>query len=82
MRALAGMASKRDGWTIQHGEISLAATIDAYAQWFAAAGPSLTADTSNTVANVRPFSLTGLDRDMRVVFSRNGDGVRVYIGRI
>lgn len=82
VRALAGMAAKRDGWTIQHGEISLDTTIDAYAQWFAAAGLSLTADPANTHANVRPFDLSGLDRDMRVVFTRNGDGVRVFIGRL
>ena len=83
-RSRAGMGDLGSGWQITHDKMNLDAAIAAYSNWFAKAGLAVTPDTRNTVASVRPFSVTGeaLAQDLRVVFARKGNAVRVYIGSL
>jgi len=80
LREMAGMDDLRSGWAVLHDEIGLEAAIAAYTGWFTGAGLEMTSDAGTP--NVRPYNVTGdaLDSDLRVVFARKGDGVRVYIG--
>lgn len=80
LRKMAGMGDLRSGWAVLHDEISLDAAIAAYTGWFTGAGLEMASDAGTL--NVRPYNVTGdgLDSDLRVVFARKGDGVRVYIG--
>jgi hypothetical protein len=83
-RSLAGMGDLGPGWQITHRKMNLATVIAAYTKWFTDAGLAVTPDTRNTVAAVRPFDVTGssLASDLRVVFARKGDSVRVFIGSL
>jgi len=82
LRKLAGMAAVGNGWSITHGDTSVADAIATYSAWFAQAGASLTLDASTASANVRPYDVAGLSDSLRVVFHRVGSGVRVYIGSL
>lgn len=82
LRVEAGMVAVRDGWSITHGDISVADAIAAYSTWFNQAGATMALDASTAVTNVRPYDVTGLSDDLRVVFHRVGSGVRVYIGTL
>lgn len=82
LRIEAGMIAVRDGWSITHGNLSVNDAIAAYSKWFNQAGATMTLDDSTAVANVRPYDVTGLSDDLRVVFHRVGAGVRVYIGKL
>lgn len=80
LRRLANMGELRSGWAITHEDLSMAEAVEAYSTWFDQAGASMTFDAGGAVANVQPFNVTGLADDYRVVFHREGSGVRVYIG--
>lgn len=80
LHRLANMRTLGSGWAITHEEMSVADAIDAYDTWFSQSGAEMTLDPTNAVAGVRPFNVTGLTDDLRVVFHREGSGVRVYIG--
>lgn len=80
LRKLANMGTLASGWAITHADLSMAEAIEAYGTWFSQAGATITPDASGAVANVQPFNVTGLSDDYRVVFHREGSGVRVYIG--
>jgi len=80
LRKLANMDELASGWAITHEDLSVAEAVEAYSTWFDQAGATMTFDASGAVANVQPFSVTGLADDYRVVFHREGSGVRVYIG--
>ena len=79
LRDLAGMSPLNSGWSVVHSRIPLDQAVDAYRDWFLANGLTLSADPANTVDNVRPFTLSGLAQDMRVVFTAQGAGVRVFM---
>lgn len=81
LRKLAGITAVGNGWSITHLDVSVADAIDAYSTWLTQAGATLTLDASTAVANVRPYDVTGLSENLRVVFHRVGSGVRVYIGK-
>jgi hypothetical protein len=79
LRTLAGMSPLNSGWSVVHSRTPLDQAVAAYEDWFLANGLTLSADPANTVANVRPFTLSGLAQDMRVVFTAQGTGVRVFM---
>ncbi len=74
-----GVSALDNGWAVTHADVSMSRAIAAYENWFGQAGLTLT-PTASTSANIAPYHLTGLADDLRVVFHREGSGVRVYIG--
>lgn len=80
LRKAAGMAPLGQGWRIVHRDTSLNDAVAAYEDWMSAAGLTMTPDTAHTQLNVRPFSVDGLATPLRLVFHRQGSGVRVYVG--
>ncbi len=80
LRKAAGMASLDQGWRIVHPATGIDDAVAAYSAWLNASGLSMTPDADNTVTNVRPFEVDGLDTPLRIVFHAQSDGVRVYVG--
>ncbi len=79
LRGKAGVEAMGNGWAVTHKDVDLDTAVNAYQSWFASEGLTFT-PASGTSTNVKPFDLTGLSADLRVVFHREASAVRVYIG--
>lgn len=80
LRELAGMRALGNGWAVTHDDLSLDDAVAAYGAWFDRAGGEMSLDSTTANGNVRPYDVSGLANQLRVVFHREGSGVRVYIG--
>src|SRR5690606_7273490 len=80
LRGKLGVSAIDNGWAVTHASVSMNEAIAAYQGWFDQAGLTLSASPTGATANVAPYNLSGLADELRVIFHREGSGVRVYIG--
>lgn len=80
LHQLARMDTLGSGWCVVHDSTSLDAAVAAYSAWFGGSGLTMVADAAHSTGNIKAFTASGQGDPLRVVFHRNGNGVRVYIG--
>lgn len=80
VRKLANMDTLKNGWRVVHENTDFRTAVETYTAWFERSGMDVVADAAGSTSNVKAFTATGEGAAVRIVFHREANGVRVYLG--